>query len=68
MIVFVVVDSDTDEQKSNINTGTKIYTRKHNAVTQAAKLTWRDRKCVVKEYELVYTENTYDCDGEFVHS
>jgi len=46
----------------NNSTGTRIYTRKSNAL----RLATRFNKNVVVEYELVPTGNVYDCEGELV--
>jgi hypothetical protein len=54
-LVWVVEDKDGNI-KSNWSTGTRIYTRKHNAEQACKKENWNTLRYVVVEYELVPTQ------------
>lgn len=55
--VYIVFSKEGDRQY-NVSTGTRIYTRKANAVRKAYK------SDIVVEYDLVPTGNTFDKTGE----
>lgn len=57
-LVWIVEDTETGEIRSNWSTGTRVYTRLHNALARLGGAR-RSRQCKVVEYELVPTGTEY---------
>jgi len=60
-LVYVVEDLQGNH-KTNSDTGSKIYTVKHNA----CRLCKRNKDTSVVEYQLVPTGNVYDRNGDLI--
>lgn len=60
-LVWVVEDKDGNV-RSNWSTGTRVYTRKHNAISACKKAGWNNDSYKVVEYELVTTGQEYSKD------
>ena len=55
-LVWIVEDKETGRVRANWSTGTRVYTRKHNAENTCRKLNGRAERYHVVEYELVPTK------------
>ena len=56
-LVWIVEDSETGQIRSNWSTGTRVYTRIHNALARLGG--WVNGRYKVVEYELVPTGKEY---------
>lgn len=56
-LVWIVEDSETGQIRSNWSTGTRVYTRIHNALARLGG--WGSARYKVVEYELVPTGKEY---------
>ena len=61
MKIYLVVEKETENRVSNWSTGTRVWTRKHNALRQLHG--WRKEKCKVLEYDLSLIQPKEITDG-----
>lgn len=55
MKIYIVVDSE-GEHRANWSTGTRVWTRQHNALQAAKKFSWGAQKYKVLEFDLSKVE------------
>jgi hypothetical protein len=62
MKIYIVVEKESGTAVSNWSTGTRVWTRKHNALNHASK-SWRKEACKVLEYDLSLIQPKEIVDG-----
>ena len=62
MKIYIVVEKESGRNVSNSYTGTRVWTRKHNALNHASK-SWRKEACKVLEYDLSLIQPKEIVDG-----